>query len=152
MDEQTEASDPNGDDLIQQYRQYAQTASTNGTVGLPLLGFERQALEVYRRRYLPHEILHWGGELTDMFPQSCRELARAGIPPDSFVDYWFREPRPANGPYDFFLLKVELFAGFVREMLPGGAAVADCEAAELTAAYRTACEDVPAPSFSVMPS
>lgn len=149
--EKADAPDQNVDQLVQQYRQYAQTVSTNGTVGLPLLGSDPRMLDIYRGRYLPHEILHWGGELEDMFPQSCRELARAGIPLDSFVAYWFREPRPVDGPYDFFLVKVGLFTGFVREMLPGGAAVAAREAAELTAAYGAACEDVPAPFLSGVP-
>lgn len=129
-------------ELLRQYRLYARTVSAVNRIELPSLGSERKALDMYRRTYLPHEILHWGGELADMFPLSCARLASAGIPLDSFVAYWFREPRPVEGPYDFFLLKVHRFAGFVREVLPRETDVVDREADELKAAYVAACGDV----------
>src|SRR3990167_725254 len=31
-------------------------------------------LDWYRTRYLPYEILHWGGDVEAMFPQTCRGL------------------------------------------------------------------------------
>lgn len=129
-------------ELLSLYRLYAQALSIGDRGEIPLLGSEPAALDLYRRTYLPHEILHWGGELEDMFPQACRELTGAGIPLDRFVEYWFREPRRVKEPYDFFLLKMDLFVGFIREVLPAGAEPAEREAAELTAAYRAACNDV----------
>jgi hypothetical protein len=96
----------------------------------------------YRDAYLPHEILHWGGDLPAMFPKTCRLLDRADVSLDRFVAHWFREPRFADAPYDFFLLKVDRFVEFVREALPWGQDVAAQEAADLRVAYRLACEQV----------
>ncbi len=72
----------------------------------------------YRTSYVPHEILHWGGDLAEMFPQTCRTLAERGISLTEFVTFWFRSPRPLTRSYDFFLLKIERFLEFVAEHAP----------------------------------
>lgn len=107
--------------------------------GLPLAG-EVEGLRVYQRRYLPHEILRWGGDLREMFPAACRELDRAGVAVDGFVDFWFRSPRETLAPYDFFLLKLERFAEFAAEAAPAAGRAAAREADDLRAAYRSACD------------
>lgn len=63
-------------------------------------------LDRYIHAYLPHEILHWGGELTDMFPETCKALQEQNISLDDFVPWWFHRSKPAERPYDFFLLKI----------------------------------------------
>ena len=50
---------------------------------------------------------------------------------DGFVVFWFREPRPLCGTYDFFLLKVERFVEFVHEMAPELRGIVEREAEEL---------------------
>jgi hypothetical protein len=99
-----------------------------------------EGLERYRTVYLPHEILEWGGALTDMFSESCRGLRQRGIDLGAFVGFWFRESRPITEVYDFFLLKIERFVEFVRERAPELAACAEQEAARLRAAYAEANE------------
>jgi len=94
----------------------------------------------YRASYLPHEILHWGGELEDMFVESCRRLKETEVSLDGFVTFWFREPRPLSEAYDFFLLKVERFVEFVREVAPELQSTVDREASELRLAYRSVNE------------
>lgn len=128
--------------LRRQYEAYAQLAAGQNDALMPMLMGEPSGLDRYRHEYLPHEILHWGGELTDMFPATCRELERAGIALERFVRFWFREPRQTVVPYDFFLLKVERFVEFVREVLPGVQATALREAAELRGAYQQASDTV----------
>ena len=107
-----------------------------------------QDLDLYRSVYLPHEILHWGGDLEDMFVESCRRLRERGISLDGFVTFWFREPRPLSETYDFFLLKVERFVEFVHEVSPELRSIVEEEAEELRRAYRFANE----PSLSVQVS
>ena len=104
-------------------------------------------LETYRSIYLPYEILHWGGEVEAMFPESCRRLREEAVPLARFVSFWFREPRPLSDSYDFFLLKIERFLEFVHEEAPALDSVAEREAEELRQAYHSANEPaVPAAS------
>lgn len=126
--------------LAAEYLAYVRTMTGAAGVGPSSSAGDRAELDTYRRLYLPHEILVWGGDLREMFPETCRRLDDAGIPLDRFVGYWCREPRPVTEPYDFFLLKVGRFAEFVEEVLPGAAATAGREAEDLRAAYRAACE------------
>jgi hypothetical protein len=128
--------------LRRQYEAYAQLAAGQNDALMPMLVGEPNGLDRYRHEYLPHEILHWGGELTDMFPGTCRELERAGLALERFIPFWFREARPMDAPYDFFLLKIERFVEFVREVLPGAQATALREATELRGAYRQASDTV----------
>ncbi|MBX3329544.1 MAG: DUF692 family protein [Nitrospira sp.] len=99
-----------------------------------------QDLDLYRSVYLPYEILHWGGKVEDMFVESCRLLKERDVSLDGFVVFWFSEPRPFSGLYDFFLLKVEWFVKFVREVAPELHCIAEREAEELRCAYRFANE------------
>lgn len=99
-----------------------------------------EELDRYRAGYLPHEILHWGGELEDMFVESYRRLRERGVSLEGFVTFWFREPRPSSGPYDFFLLKVERFVEFVCEVAPDLQSMVERESRELRLAYRSVNE------------
>ena len=132
-------------DLRRQYQTYARVVAgldDAASVQLPCRWLEPGALEAYRQRYLRHEILHWGGELRDMFPETCKDLDLAGIPLDLFVEYWFREPRRIEDPYDFFLLKLDRFVEFVGERLPHALGSAAREASGLRQAYQSACDPV----------
>lgn len=129
-------------DLAGQYEQYARLVTGAASTGLPAVGLDPESLDTYRRVYLPHEILAWGGDLREMFPETCRRLDGAGIAVDGFVGFWVREPRSAEEPYDFFLLKIRRFVEFVEEVSPDCAVAARREADELREAYRMACEDV----------
>lgn len=95
-----------------------------------------EELDRYRTGYLPHEILHWGGDLEDMFVESCRQLRERGLSLEGFVTFWFREPRCSSESYDFFLLKVERFVEFVCEIAPDLQDIVDREAHDLRLAYQ----------------
>ncbi|MGH7254494.1 MAG: hypothetical protein ACREI3_01835, partial [Nitrospirales bacterium] len=130
--------------LGEHYARYVHILTGRAACDLPRLNHrvDAEALAAYTERYLPHEILHWGGQVDTMFPESCRFLAEAGIDLTAFVSFWFREPRPASEPYDFFLLKVDRFEAFVRECLPAAADTAAREATLLREGYWCACEYV----------
>ena len=107
--------------LRDDYARYAQIISGQ----VPMTGPEwrevaKEATGIarYRTSYMPHEILHWGGDLAEMFPQTCRTLAERDICLKEFVTFWFRSPRPLTHSYDFFLLKIERFLEFVTERAP----------------------------------
>lgn len=99
-----------------------------------------EELETYRSIYLPYEILHWGGDVEAMFPESCRRLNERAIPLSKFVSFWFHDPRPLSRSYDFFLLKIERFLEFVHAEAPELDDVAKREADELRQAYHSANE------------
>jgi hypothetical protein len=142
-----------GADLAHLYADYARAAAgvdREAIRRLPALGIQPGTIEAYRT-YLRHEILAWGGALTDMFPQTCKALERAGVTLGEFVAFWFREARPVTTPYDFFLLKVERFLEFVGETLLSAAALAAREADELRQAYQTANEWGLAPQSGACP-
>jgi uncharacterized protein len=133
----------NGDrrQLQESYARYAQIASGQK----PPTGLEWQAvvensdgLDRYVHNYLPHEILYWGGELAEMFPETCRALAKADVALDSFVTWWFQTARPVDRPYDFFLLKIERMLAFVGERAPVAVDLAEREAETLRQAYAEA--------------
>jgi hypothetical protein len=92
--------------------------------------------------YLPYEILHWGGDLAEMFPQTCRILAERGVCLTEFVAFWFRAPRPLTQSYDFFLLKIERFLEFVAESAPDARVCVERESDLLRQAYAQANEVV----------
>ena len=129
------------------YRLYAETVSSGTSPDqaavLPALEGELVNVVPYRCRYLPDEILTWGGRIEDMFPETCRALDLAGHSMMGFVAHWFREPRQADVPYDFFLLKLERFQAFVSDVLPEALPTAAREAADLRTAYASANELVP---------
>ena len=127
------------------YARYARVI----TGQLPPAGPEWQAVEEdqggldrYVHEYLPHEILHWGGVISDMFPETFRGLSEAGIELESFVSWWFQTARPIDRPYDFFLLKIERLLAFVTEQAPGLLPTAVKEADSLRLAYAEANDAV----------
>ncbi|MEO6307540.1 MAG: DUF692 family multinuclear iron-containing protein [Nitrospiraceae bacterium] len=129
--------------LRDDYARYAQIISGQ----IPMTGLEWQevaaeatGLTRYRESYLPHEILHWGGDLEEMFPQTCRALAEQGICLTEFVIFWFRSPRPLTDSYDFFLLKIERFLEFVMERAPDVRVCVQQECGSLRLAYAQANE------------
>jgi uncharacterized protein (UPF0276 family) len=132
--------------LHRQYHDYAVLVSSAGAVpragALALLGGSPDDLDRYRKAYLPHELLHWGGELKDMFPNTCRLLEETQITLDRFIPFWFEKPRPAQDDYDFFLLKIDRFVEFVTSGCPSARTTVREEAEELRAAYRAANEPV----------
>jgi len=136
--EQGLISDRDRQQLQESYARYARIASGQK----PPTGLEWQevvedpdGLDRYVHDYLPHEILHWGGELAEMFPETCRALTEAGVALDSLVAWWFQAARPVDRPYDFFLLKIERMLAFVAERAPVAVAHAEREAEMLRQAY-----------------
>jgi uncharacterized protein (UPF0276 family) len=97
-------------------------------------------LDWYRAKYLPYEILHWGGDVDAMFPETCRELAGRQIAMDGFVSYWFRLPHPVTRSYDFFDVKIDRFVEFVSEQASDLKPLVQREATELRLAYQAANE------------
>ncbi|MCP9451503.1 MAG: DUF692 domain-containing protein [Nitrospira sp.] len=104
-----------------------------------------EELDRYRFVYLPHEILSWGGDVRAMFPRSCKQLDEKGISLAAFVSFWLSGPRPIEGPYDFFLVKIVRFVEFVSQVAPDLIEIACEEAEELRLAYDRANE-VPVPA------
>jgi hypothetical protein len=127
--------------LLNDYERYAKivcgrmepTGSEWQAVAADAAGLDR-----YRREYLPNEILHWGGDLSQMFPDTNCTLAQRGIALDDFVTWWFRAGRPIEQPYDFFLLKVARFVEFICELVPDVSLIAEEEAAMLRRGYADA--------------
>ena len=131
--------------LRDDYARYAQIISGQA----PMTGQEWQETAVeatgvtrYRTSYVPYEILHWGGDLAEMFPQTCRALAGRDVSLEEFVAFWFRSPRPLTHSYDFFLLKIERFLEFVAERAPDVRVCAQQECDMLRQAYAQANEVV----------
>ena len=131
--------------LEESYVRYAQVVSgqiePTGAEWM-LVREDPAGLERYLREYLPHEILHWGGALEDMFPQTCRALSKCGVALHDFVAWWFRSPRPMDRPYDFFLLKIDRFLEFVTACAPDLLCDAEREAHLLRSGYANANDEV----------
>ena len=96
----------------------------------------------YIDTYLPNEILHWGGDVYEMFPETCRCMGEQGIAIDTFVTWWFRAPQAVDRPYDYFLLKIHRFLEFVSECAPLLLVTAGREAEVLRTAYADASDVV----------
>lgn len=129
--------------LIEAYDLYAQVVSGRADpAGLNWTAPTACAddLDRYRTQYLPYEILHWGGEIEAMFPDTCRELAGRQIALEGLVSYWFRLPHPMTRSYDFFEVKIDRFVEYVSEQAPDLTSLVQREAAELRRAYRAANE------------
>ena len=109
-----------------------------GTVFGGLSENEDRNVRRYVQEYLPHEILLWGGDLREMFPQTIQGLEEQGIDLSSFVKYWYACPRAVQEPYDYFLLKIQHFVGFVQANLPHVSELAYQEAAALRRGYAMA--------------
>ena len=109
--------------LAELYGTYARVVSGQQTVEKSSLeplsqNLNREGLHQYVRDYLPNELLHWGGDLEDLFPQLSRTLKERGIRQQEFVRFWFRQPYPAQDAYDFFDIKLDRWMEFVREVAP----------------------------------
>ncbi|MFN3680489.1 MAG: DUF692 family multinuclear iron-containing protein [Nitrospira sp.] len=104
-----------------------------------------EELDRYRLVYLPYEILSWGGDVRAMFPRSCKRLDERGLSLEAFVSFWLSHPRPIDGPYDFFLVKIVKFVEFVSQVAPDLIEMTHEEAKELRLAYDHA-NAVPAPA------
>ncbi|HSL05019.1 MAG TPA: DUF692 family protein [Nitrospiraceae bacterium] len=136
---------PDRQQLGDDYARYAQIISGQA----PMAGLEWQETAAqatgvarYSMFYVPYEILHWGGDLAEMFPQTCRVLAERGVCLTEFVAFWFRSPRPLTHSYDFFLLKIERFLEFVTERASDVRICAQQECDILRQAYAQANEVV----------
>lgn len=134
-------SEPQG--LVEAYDKYAQVVSGRAEPTGPdwtasVASFEE--LDWYRTKYLPYEILHWGGDVEAMFPETCRELGQRHIALDRFVSFWFRLPHPVTRSYDFFDVKIDRFVEFVSDLASDLVPMAHREAAELRQAYQAANE------------
>ena len=139
--------------LSEAYDQYAQVVSSRAEpVGPNWMAPTACAdeLDWYRTKYLPHEILHWGGDIEAMFPETCRAMAGQQIALDGFVSYWFHLPHPVTRSYDFFDVKIDRFVDFVRELAPDLEPLAQREATELRLAYQAASE-APLSTASIYP-
>ena len=95
-------------------------------------------LNRYIHDYMPHEILNWGGAITEMFPETCRVMRGKGVSLEEFVPWWFQIARPVDRPYDFFLLKIDRMLEFVAERAPAVLKQAEREADSLRTAYADA--------------
>ena len=131
--------------LRDDYARYAQVILGQAPMTGPEwqeMAAEATGLTRYHTSYLPHEILHWGGDLAEMFPQTCRILAERGICLTEFVTFWVRSPRPLTHSYDFFLLKIERFFEFVMDRAPDALVCVQQECDLLRQAYAQANEVV----------
>ncbi len=140
--------------LRDDYARYAQIISGQAPITGPEwqeVAAEASGLTRYYTSYVPHEILHWGGDLAEMFPQTCRALAERCICLTEFVAFWFRSPRPLTHSYDFFLLKIERFLEFVTERAPDTRVCVQQECDSLRLAYAQANE-VGEPVMEMEPS
>jgi uncharacterized protein (UPF0276 family) len=129
--------------LRDDYARYARIISGQASVTGPEwqeVAAEASGLTRYHMTYVPYEILHWGGDLTEMFPQTCRALVERDISLTEFVAFWFRSPRPLTHSYDFFLLKIERFLEFVTERVPESRVCVEQEGDMLRLAYAQANE------------
>lgn len=127
--------------LLTDYAQYAQIVTGRQPPTGPNweeVAADTVGLTRYIHEYLPHEILHWGGDITDMFPETSRRLKETGLSIDQFVTWWFHRPRPVDQPYDFFLLKIDLLVEFVSERAPALLSLTRQEADALRSAYSDA--------------
>ena len=122
--------------LAELYGTYARVVSGQQTVEKSLLellsrNLNYEGLHRYVSDYLPNELLHWGGDLEDLFPQVSRTLKERGIIQQDFVRFWFRQPYPATDAYDFFDIKLDRWMEFVRKVAPDLAEETEREATVL---------------------
>jgi hypothetical protein len=109
--------------LADLYRAYARVVSGQEALLTSTLApfaeeVETAGLARYITRYLPRELVTWGGDLKELFPRAWRELEARGLTGGDFVRSWFREPRPVTEAYDYFYVKLERWVAFVREVAP----------------------------------
>ena len=140
------ATDRDREQLHESYVRYAKIASGYH----PPEGPEWQGvledptgLARYVENYLPYEILHWGGDVIGMFPETSHALLKLGLAFDGFVAWWFHTPRPIDRPYDYFLLKIDYVLAFIAERAPACLGIAEQEADGLRMAYADANNALP---------
>jgi hypothetical protein len=109
--------------LTKGYQSYARVVSGQEDVERTALaslaeGVDPEGLHRYATRYLPYELVCWGGDLAELFPAIWKSLEKRGITATDFVRFWFRQSRPVADPYDFFYLKLERWVEFVGEVAP----------------------------------
>ncbi|WP_455245822.1 multinuclear nonheme iron-dependent oxidase, partial [Petrachloros mirabilis] len=131
--------------LQEDYSRYAKVVSGQ----IPPVGPEwkdvrrdSKGLDRYIREYLPYEILHWGGDIAEMFPDTCAGLRKEGVALDDIVFWWFHAAEALERPYDFFLLKIDRVLGFVAARAPQLLAKAKEEAQLLQLGYAEANDAV----------
>jgi hypothetical protein len=131
------------DSLMRQYQDYIELV-TRQVRSRPDLIREVNAgmddeLHEYTTQYLPYEIISWGGDLREMFPQTCQMLEQHGFSLDQFVEFWFAHSRASESQYDFFLLKIHLFVEFLGQVLPCAGSMVKQEAELLSQGYTESC-------------
>lgn len=139
--------------LAEDYDRYAQVVSGRAEPAgpdwtAPMACFEE--LDWYRTKYLPYEIMRWGGDIEAMFPETCQRLEELHIVFADFVPHWFRLPHPVTRAYDFFEVKIDRFVEFVSERAPDLDLLVQREATEMRQAYQAANE-LPQQSVSTQP-
>ncbi len=75
--------------------------------------------ERYRTQVLPALVLAWGGDLAEIFPQTCRLLRANGVALERFIDYFYQRPRTFSEGYDYFKIKVRFFHDFASAIADG---------------------------------
>lgn len=120
------------------YAEFALAAEAGDAAGCSLLEGCGEDLSRYREMYFPYEVLHWGGDLADMFPVTCAALREAKVDLEGFVGFWRQFPKPDTEVFDFFLIKIDRFLEFVGRVCPSAGTTARREADELRQAYEAA--------------
>jgi 23S rRNA pseudouridine2604 synthase len=110
-------------ELARLYEAYARVVSGQEALETSPLAplaadMDRRGLMRYTDRYLPHELLCWGGDLAELFPPIWSALERRGITAENFIRFWFSRPRPITDPYDFFYVKLDRWVEFIGEVAP----------------------------------
>jgi uncharacterized protein (UPF0276 family) len=119
----TGCSGPATAGLAERYGAYARVASgqealEKSAIALLADGMDPEGLHRYATRYLPHELLRWGGDLAELFPAVWQSLQKRGVTAADFVRFWFRQPRPVTDPYDFLYVKLARWVEFIGEVSP----------------------------------
>jgi hypothetical protein len=122
-------------ELVEWYRAYAEVSgygTAESKLPAPLLEqLDPDGLQRYQTQYFPHEVLSWGGELQELFSGIWEELRQRGITEQDFVYFWCKRCEGRTGSYDFFHIKLEKWAAFIREVAPDLSPQVDREVASL---------------------
>lgn len=131
------------DSLIRQYQDYIELVTRQvrcrHNISKEVKAGMNDELYEYVTQYLPYEIISWGGDVREMFPQTCQMLKQHGLSLDKFVEFWFAHSRASETKYDFFLLKIHRFVEFLGHLLPCAGSTVKQEAELLTQGYTLAC-------------
>lgn len=128
--------------LLDQYRVFAQVASGQAErevlSSIGWLGNDREGLDQYQNFYLPVEICEWGGDLREMFPDTCQSLGDMEKIFSEFLEFWFKGPRSPHDPFDYFLIKIHTFVEFIDRQYPEFRKIVHQEAEVLRGGYHLA--------------